>query len=252
MCFCALIAECCTPICAVIPHPCNLPCADNVSRRESPRVGLIGWTQASLSIRNALHAANVRIDAEPKGRWHTFGHGHETGRPAEICSFFDSLGAAIAWNEDQESYDPAQRFTNPIYLGIPTIGYARQASFRAYGSAFLCDNVECVRELLKRIRAGQLQDEFEALRSTVRRHVSWKATQMRYEALFDALPSATFSQAGVRRRFDDTYQRGVPLHAQCRHALARGRLRLAGAVDRGATTTKAHHARATSRKSATT
>lgn len=94
--------QCCTRICAVIPHHCNLPCATDVDRRARRTVGLIGWTQASLGIREALRASGLKVDTEPKGRWHTFGYGSDTGRPAEICRFFDRLGVAIAWNDELE------------------------------------------------------------------------------------------------------------------------------------------------------
>lgn len=230
--------ECCTRVCMVIPHHCNLPCSNSVERRGLRRVGLIGWTQASLSVANALQAAGSPADHEPKGRWHTFGHGPpSSGRPAEICSFFDSLGIAVAWNEDQESYDPAQRFTNPICLGIPTIGYARQASFRAYGSTFLCDTVACIQRRIEQIRTGRLRDEFQTLSRRVRAHVGWKATQGRYQALFAAVSTQCSSppcddddersQKLVRRLFNDTYASADSESARCGGHPGSSRLRRA-------------------------
>ena len=206
--------QCCTRVCAVVPHHCNLPCNSSLDRNGPHRVGLIGWTQASLLIGHELTAGGIRAESEPKGRWHTFGYGRDTGRPAEICRFFDRLSVAIAWNEEQDGYDPGQRFTNPICLGIPTIGYARQPSFRAHdgSSRFLCDDVDCVRRLIEQIHRGSLRNEFFALSRNVREHVGWAATRRRYLSVFEAVLSRG---QRVRRLFGDAYQNDIADSPRC-------------------------------------
>ena len=212
--------QCCTRACVVIPHHCNLPCATNFDRSNLTTVGLIGWTQASLGIGAALRRANITPVIEPKGRWHTFGStaGLEKGRPADICRFFNRLRVAVAWNDEQErGYDPAQRFTNAVCLGIPTIGYARQASFRAYGGAFLCEDVACVQRMLKQIDAGTHRAAFEPLARTVIAHVSWAATRQRYLALFAALldDERRGRRRTIRRLFRDQYDNSIPNSPRC-------------------------------------
>ena len=208
--------ECCTRVCAVIPHHCNLPCMYNDERSELRQVGVVGWTQASLSIGHQLAAHGIKTEAEPKGRWHTFGYGLVTGRPAEICRFFDGLSVAVAWNEEMDGYDPGQRFTNPICLGIPTIGFSRQASFQAHegSSRFLCSDVECVRRLVEQIHAGTLSSEFQTLSEGVRQHVSWPATRTRYETVFEQV--LTSREHPVRHLFSDKYQNDLPASPKCR------------------------------------
>ena len=103
------------------------------------------------------------------------------------CSFFDSLTMAIAWNKGQPDNQPAERFTSPVVLGIPTVGYLQQASMAEYGDEFLCGSIECITEMVRRVHAGEMRRRFWAFRRDVIPDVTWNATTKRYEALFRAV-----------------------------------------------------------------
>ena len=165
--------ECVRPYCTVIPHPYNFPCASRVSRaRLKPLVGLIGYSKPPPGDLTTLRRTwNVSVIREPSSF-------------DSACPFFDRLTMAVAWNKGQPDNQPAERFTSPVVLGIPTVGYLQQASMAEYGDEFLCGSVECITEMVRRVHAGEMHRRFSAFRRDVLRDVTWNATKERYEALF--------------------------------------------------------------------
>ena len=165
--------ECVRRYCIVIPHPFNFPCTPKLSRsRLRPLVGLIGYNKSPPGELATLRRAwNVSLVREPVGF-------------ERACPFLDSLTMAIAWNQGQPDNQPAERFTSPIVLGIPTVGYLHQASMAEYGDEFLCGSIECLADMVQRIHAGEMRRRLSAFRREVIADVSWNATVKRYEALF--------------------------------------------------------------------
>lgn len=204
--------QCRTPVCTVIPHYFNLQCTPRLDRGANRVIGLVGW-ESSLAgweslLLNQLNkekrndSAHIWIETEPRpgltirhSLW-TYSHSkHEERIRNESrqrqCAFFERLRVAIAWNtQDLRSrvYEPGQRFSNPVILGVPTIAYAAQASYNEYnvfgGAQFLCADLRCVRAKIAEIRSGLLDATFAKLRSAVLSTVSWNATQERYIRLF--------------------------------------------------------------------
>ena len=164
--------ECVRPYCVVIPHPFNFPCPSRLSRaRLRPLVGLIGYSKPPPGELATLRSTwNVSVIREPSSF-------------DRACSFFDSLTMAIAWNKGQPDNQPAERFTSPVVLGIPTVGYLQQASMAEYGDEFLCGSIECIAEMVRRVHAGEMRRRFSAFRRDVIADVTWNATVKRYEAL---------------------------------------------------------------------
>ena len=183
-------ADCMRPYCVVIPHPFNIPCTPRLHREPSePSVGLIGYTKPPPSETPRLARAwNVsRLLREPTNL-------------DQSCAFYDRLTVAIAWNTGRPDRQPAERFTSPISLGIPTIGYAPQASMAEYGDEFLCADSGCVASLIRRIHAGEMRRAFQSYRHLVARDVSWNATNARYTRLFRAVQQLPVSRNGTRPR----------------------------------------------------
>ena len=62
-------------------------------------------------------------------------------------------------------YKPGERFTNPIVYGVPTIGHRSYYSFAHYEHAgpFLCADAPCVRNVIGKLAAGELDAPFAAL-----------------------------------------------------------------------------------------
>jgi len=116
---------CRTSVCTVIPHHYNLPCAPQLGRSNKTAVGLLGWNDMRTVVQQKFREAGIRTVLEPRSG---FGFGATRARnfSAASCAFYSELGVAIAWNTPQNIYEPNQRFSNPIHLGIPTIGYAGQ------------------------------------------------------------------------------------------------------------------------------
>lgn len=148
---------CGRPVCAVIPHPFNLPCAVRGEQRRLEdgglRVGLVGCGVPPGLVEAVRNMSSVR-------------HVHlercmvlET--TARMCTrFYDKLDVAIAWlNTDAVSnstkharvrrFKPAERYQNPVALGIPTIGHTAYESMREIGpDSLLCDSLACVNRTL--------------------------------------------------------------------------------------------------------
>ena len=146
-----------------------------------------------------------------------------------MCPFYASLSVAIAWNVGSPDKEPAERFTNPISLGISTVGYARQASIAEYGGEFVCASATCVHKLVDRIHAGGLRREFDAYRIRVAHDASWNMTRRRYERLFRALYELEADQGNqsYARSLDHTAalrrRRIMTEHRVANHTAFRGR-----------------------------
>ena len=212
--------ECVRPYCTVIPHPYNFPCASRVSRaRLKPLVGLIGYSKPPPGDLTTLRRTwNVSVIREPSSF-------------DSACPFFDRLTMAVAWNKGQPDNQPAERFTSPVVLGIPTVGYLQQASMAEYGDEFLCGSIECITEMVRRVHAGEMHRRFSAFRRDVLRDVTWNATKERYEALFRevrAFPALGHGGATPHpRRVQHVFARSVPIADDSRAMgmhVARGRL----------------------------
>ena len=189
--------RCARPICAAIPHHFNLPCAPVLN---GTRVGVVGtaWgpkpdVRDALEKRLALKRETLVFE--------------EAGKP---CAFFDRLRVALAWHPDADvdtsitvyqMEKPAERFTNPIVLGIPTIGYRGYPSYAEYDpdEHFLCDTVKCVREVIRKLDGGQLRSEFAALRARVLDDVSSQANALRYRTLIQSVTAAVNARGPTRQ-----------------------------------------------------
>jgi hypothetical protein len=166
---------CAAPRCHVVPHFFNLQrCAKEGQRR--PRVPS-AWLQ-SIQGRRPLKLGLVGYQSSFHGRPeftlppelgnHKARLVHE-GR--DTCAFFAQVDVAIAWvrRKLDNPHKPAERFTNPIVLGIPTIGNPYFKSHTAFASAsnFTCSSEQCVAHVIARLHAGELDAGFRRLQSEV-------------------------------------------------------------------------------------
>ena len=158
---------CHSRVCAVIPHHVNMGCRihENFTPPPKPVVGVVGMGVAPIPIA----IPNVTIM-------------YERGHP---CAFFDQIDIAVAWKKEGR-FRPAERFTNPIAFGIPTIGSDYFPSFRHYVAAapFLCRSDACIVERIHAILNGTLLAPFDALRSEVLQDVDPRNVQRLYESVF--------------------------------------------------------------------
>jgi len=121
---------CRTPICTVIPHHYHLPCKPRLDRRGKSAIGLIGWNRQP-ALQQEFRAAGITTVVEPRSSLLRSGvtKAQRERFRAASCGFYSDLGVAITWSYPGSWYELNQRFTNSIYLGIPTIGYAHQVSW---------------------------------------------------------------------------------------------------------------------------
>jgi hypothetical protein len=166
-------------------------------RRNTPvkerLIGLVGNAKVYGTIADTLRRANISFIRERTGN----------AVVKKTCHFYSQITLAIAWspfivtNEslrgeyrfnlvnrlghiDQESVDywhaekPAERFTNPQWFDIPTIGYAKYASFQEYGTEFLCETDSCVLDLIARIERGDMDDAVARVRDHVKRDTDFE------------------------------------------------------------------------------
>ena len=166
---------CAAPRCRAVPHFFNLQrCADkadshpkvpsarlqSIQGRRPLKLGLVGY-QSSFHGRPEFtlppELGNDKASLVHEGR--------------DACAFFAQVDVAIAWvrrNLDNP-HKPAERFTNPIVLGIPTIGHPYFKSHAAFASAsnFTCSSKQCVAHVIARLHAGELDAGFRQLRKEV-------------------------------------------------------------------------------------
>lgn len=194
----ALEAYCLMKFCLRLPFTFNLKkCHGYVDKERKAKsrlgkgkqvVGLVGNAREYGTLAESLGRANITFLRESKGK----GDIHET------CLFYSHITLAVAWspfivtnasvlsefrsqivNEsghvNQASIDywhaekPAERFTNPQWFDIPAIGYDQYASFRAYGTEFLCASDSCVLDLIARIERGEMDAAVVRVREMVKR-----------------------------------------------------------------------------------
>ena len=154
---------CVTKFCLRLSESFDLSMCDNIVNEErkvmassSRLIGLVGNAKEYGTVAEALHRANISFIRESAGKADNF----------KTCHFYSQITLAIAWSpfivtnaslqteygaemvnrkgdRDQAKIDywhnqkPAERFTNPQWFDIPTIGYANYSSFQAYGTEFL-------------------------------------------------------------------------------------------------------------------
>ena len=184
-----MMNRCKTQLCAVIPHHFNLDVCNRTRPLRKNGVGLVGTSYTRDSVAHLEHNFGLKLVAEVIG---------------QPCAFFRSIRIAIAWKgarslkyEDapggNEQVKPAERYTNPVNLGIPTVGYRGYRSFREYGDTFLCGNYSCLQSLIERIDSGELDSAFKHQQQLVARDTGAEATTIRYQALFVAAMTAVKS-----------------------------------------------------------
>jgi len=181
-------------------------------------VGIIGAKQ----LNNELFDAQVVRDFQSGSVNLLFEDYSANSTIAHICSFYDSINIALAWTNQDDSlihisaqsskhsskssnskhdntpkysiYDfkSQERFTNPIMMNIPTIGYDKYQSFRHYNGSqdFLCPDLGCVKNLISRILLNDdIRRLFQQLRQNVMQEVRVDSVVAQYVALIRAAVS---------------------------------------------------------------
>jgi hypothetical protein len=168
----AAATSCRASRCYVVPHHINLNCRihSDVNMNDT-RIGYVGQ--------------NIQIPNELKSQLSKYRLTYERMFKSS-CQFFDGINLAIAWRKPN-IFLPQERFTNPIYFNIPTIGTSYHPSFLELDDKrhFLCTNSTCVRYKIELIRKGQLKDEFAYLRRRVMHYVSPANVRKMYMYAFE-------------------------------------------------------------------
>lgn len=195
-----LRVNCRSRLCLRIPHHYNLNCSainTTAPRGVGVTLGVVGTLHRYSSDFNpsqfSLHNITLR-------REHAY---------PDPCSFFRDIDLALAWCNPKHSGQrdlarkPAERFTNPVVLGIPTVGCGLLASFRLPGSSpFLTSSREGVLPLVERLAGGALREEFRVLRESVWRDVAPERVRERYVSLLASLseqPPVALRAGPIRR-----------------------------------------------------
>ena len=176
----AQLRRCGNRTCARIPHHANLKCRmhGHVNRTLTRRRLVLGLVGSSTPVSHALleqlrNYTNYTVLSEKKVRG---------------CRFYNSIDIAIAWKKDSKDR-PGERFSNPLWFGIPTIGHSYHVSFADYKHAppFLCASEACVLTKLQAIENGTLIPAFRKLRNEVRADVNSSVVARMYLDLFKRL-----------------------------------------------------------------
>jgi len=174
-------------------------------------VGVIGSKQSS----NHLFDPQVVRDFRSRSINLLFEDYSANSTMADICSFYDSINIALTWtsqdnllihtpaessenssklfdNDPQYSiYDfkSQERFTTPIMMNIPTIGYNKYQSFRHYNGSqeFLCPDLGCVLNLISRILLDGMKPMFKQLRQSVMQEARVESVVAQYTELIAAV-----------------------------------------------------------------
>ena len=163
----AQLRQCGNRTCARIPHHANLNCRMHVDRtltRRRPVLGLVGGNHMPVPHPLLEQLRNYTVLSETKV------HG---------CRFFDQIDIAVAWKKAGKD-KPGERFSNPLWFGIPTIGHSYHVSFADYKHAhpFLCTSEACVLTKVQAIANGTLVPAFRKLRDEVRADVNSVVARM--------------------------------------------------------------------------
>lgn len=167
------VANCRAKKCFVIPHHLNLRC--NVHGGVANGKSIIGYVgkyvyvpphmKSNLSSYRMLYERN-------------FDH---------PCRFFNSIDIAVSWKKPSV-FCPQERFSNPIYFNIPTIGTDHHCSFTDLDEErnFICSTEDCVRSKIEKIRNGSLRSEFSQLRKKIIHYVSKENVRKMYIDAFES------------------------------------------------------------------
>ena len=210
-----LRADCASQCCAAIPHLFNLKCRPSKLQasekiRGNGSVAVLGWHNATttLGVFESLRPfVDLPLQQEP-----------QTDRFSRLCSWYEThISVAIAWKTNNKSKGACERFTNPIWLNLPTIGhvfYDCQREFDPEGT-FLCGNTSCINRTIQSFRAGLLDEPFQRLVDRVKRATNAEALRKRYASFF----SRCARGETVRQRIDGSTVE-VPLQGHSTEPLA--------------------------------
>ena len=167
----AAATSCRAPFCTAIPHHINLNCSIHTdAQKYATTVGFVG--------------KNIHIPTDLKYNLtdYTIMHERNFRHP---CQFFDKTDIAVSWRKPMQ-FLPQERFTNPIYFNIPTIGTSYHPSFVELDEErhFICSDSTCVRSKIELIRNGKLKYEFRSLRQKVMNYVSSDNVRQLYMQAF--------------------------------------------------------------------
>ena len=174
-------AYCAAPHCRAAPHFFNLQHCISWGRRTGwaserlqsrpLRLGLVGYQRGFAGLPASRYWPAFSLPSELAAEGAKIVH-----EGADTCAFFAGVDVAIAWPRKTIDHrdKPAERFTNPIVLGIPTIGSPYFHSHAAFASAqnFTCSSERCVVRTIARLRSGELDAAFRQLQREVWAEVS--------------------------------------------------------------------------------
>ena len=95
------------------------------------------------------------------------------------------------------NYILIERFTNPIMLNIPTIGNINYQSYQYYWNEFLCDNINCIKELITNIVENKKIKSFSKLKNNVQYHLDINNIKHQYNELFHNVMNCGIYQSSV-------------------------------------------------------
>jgi hypothetical protein len=199
----------------VIPHHYNLQCKVHSAKdamlqqkdkgtsvaKSRINVGVIGSKQN----RNHLFDPQVVRDFRSRSINLLFEDYSANSTMADICSFYDRINIALTWTSQDDllihtsadltskysiyDFKSQERFTNPIMMNIPTIGYNKYQSFRHYKGSqeFLCPDLGCVQNLISRILLDGMKPMFKKLRQSVMQEVRVESVVAQYTELIAAV-----------------------------------------------------------------
>lgn len=199
--------------CSVIDHPYNLRCQPRRQPRKQPLslvVGMVGFSKPDSKITEHVRASNFTLLTERMFSGQKSLDSAPHSALSRACAFYSSIDVAVAWTPDRATptccySKPAERFTNPVMLDIPTIGAATYGSFRDVdpSGSFLCDNERCLFQMLEQLRQhrgtwpGTLLPQWEQLRQRVRQHVDVDVIRQNYDAALKEAATRTCATAGI-------------------------------------------------------
>lgn len=176
-------------VCAVIPHHINLSCKLRGLTWPTPRNAVVGFVGTYTPLPSDLATAVRRVAHIVR---------EKPSRASPCTSFYDKIDIAISWFKPGISR-PAERFTNPIAFGIPTVGHSSFSSFSHYVHAqpFLCRTSTCVIDRLHGILNGSLRSQFAALHDEVIRDVHPENVARLYRSTFELTTHRSSSRRAI-------------------------------------------------------